>query len=392
MTYTQAEYNARVDQVTDWLKGASQGSYLARAHLKEAISTSDFPSIFTDIKNAQLQAAYQDARENYQGLWTKVARRLTVPNFLPQSFYEYGIDSDYGLGDLLAANGGKSTTPGTLPNVPEGTEYPTGAFKLYQSKEAFQISKNGARIPFTFEAIINDQWNLVDTLPNYLLKVALDSEDAEVTKLLTDGDGPHSRFVDDPGHNGNLLKYGTNANGTAALTRDTLKAAMYQANNFRVGENKNIPVRFPKFSVVIPPSLEQTANDIMAAPRQFIVNDGNLQYTDTFTFGNNFDFVIDPWLEVIDTTHGDTAWYVVPAGGDGQRPGLGLGFLQGYDRPELRIHNDQGLLIGGGAVPARSGSFLNDTWELRIRHIYGGASLNGGIGQVVSNGTAAPTA
>jgi hypothetical protein len=388
--YTQAEYDARVDQVTDWLKGASQGNYIARAHLKEAIATSDFPSIFTDIKNAQLQAAYADTRENYQGVWTKIARRLTVPNFLPQSFYEFGIDGDYGVGNLLANNGGKRTTPGTLPNVPEGTEYPTGAFKMYQSQEAMEISKNGARIPFTFEAIINDQWNLVDTLPQYLLKVALDSEDAEVTKLLTDGDGPADRFVD-ADLNGNLLRYGTNTAGTVALTRDTLKAALYQAQKFKVGENKNLPVRFQNFSVVIPPALEELANDILAAPRQFIVNDGNLQYTDTFSFGNNFSFVVDPWLEVIDQTHGDTAWYVVPAGGEGQRTGLGLGFLQGYDRPELRIHNDQGLLLGGGAVPARAGSFLNDTWELRIRHIYGGAALSGGIGQVVSNGSAAPT-
>lgn len=387
--YTPAEYNKRVDQVTDWLKGASEGNYIARAHLKEAISTSDFPQVFTDIKNAQLQAAYADTRANYQGVWTKIARRLTVPNFLPQSFTEFGVDTDYGVGNILAANGGRKTIPGSLPNVPEGTEYPTGHFKLYTSAEQLEIRKNGARIPFTFEAIINDQWNLVDTLPQFLLKTALDSEDIEVTALLTDGDGYNNEHFN--AANGNLAVYGTNAPGTVALTRDSLKAALYQANNFKAGPNKNLPVRFQKFAVVIPPALEQLANDILAAPTQFIVNDGNLQYTDTFTFGNNFEFVIDPWLEVVDTTHGDTAWYVTPFNGDGVRTGFGLGFLQGYDRPELRIHNDQGLLLGGGAVPARAGSFLNDTWELRIRHIYGGVGLNGGLGSVASLGTAAPT-
>lgn len=388
MYSTQAEYDKRVEEVTDLLESAKHGSYVAQAHLKEAISTSDFPMIFTDIKNAQLQAAYADTRENYQGLWTKVARKLTVPNFLPQSFYEFGIDPDFGVGNLLASNGGVPTPAGKLPNIPEATEYPTGVFKLYTSAEQLEIRKAGARIPFTFEAIINDQWGLVDSLPATLLKTARDSEDIEVTQLLTDGSGPKDDYFN--AGNGNLLKFGTNTDGKAALTRDTLKAALYQANHFYAGPNKNRPVRFQKFAVVIPVALEQLANDILAAPTTFLVNDGAYQYTDTFTFGNNFEFVVDPWLEVLDTVHGDTAWYVVPFNGDGVRTGLGLGFLQNYDAPELRIHNNQGLMLGGGAVPARSGSFLNDTWELRIRHIYGGVALNGGIGTVASDGSAAP--
>jgi len=385
----QAEYDARIVQVAKWMKDASNGDYFARAHLKEAISTSDFPSIFTDIKNAQLQQAYADTRPNYQGVWTKVARRLTVPNFLPQSLYEFGIDPDFGVGDLLASNGGIPTPAGKLPNIPEGTEYPTGVFRFYTAAEGYTIRKSGARIPFTFEAIINDQWGLVDSLPQELLKTAFDSEDIEATQLLTAGDGPKPDFFND--ENGNLAKFGTNEDGTVALTRDSLKAALYQAQSFKAGPNRNRPVRFNKFAVVIPPALEELANDIMAAPTTFIVQDGAYTYTDTFTFGNNFEFVIDPWLEVLDPEHGDTAWYVVPFAGEGTRTALGIAFLQGYDRPELRIHNDQGLLLGGGAVPARAGSFLNDTWELRIRHIFGGVALNGGIGTVASNGTAAPT-
>lgn len=386
--YTQAEYNKRVDQITDWLAGASQGNYMAQAHLKEAIATSDFPEFFTDIKNAQLQAAYADTRENYQGVWTKIARRLTVPNFKPQSFVEFGWDNEYGVGNILATNGGRKSGPGKLPNIPEGTEYPTGVFKLYRSEAELEIRKAGARIGFTFEAIINDDWDAVDQLPAYLLDQALNSEDIEVTELLTDGDGPNANTFNSA--NGTLLKYGTNTDGTAALTRDTLKAALYQANNFKAGPNKTFPVRFQKFAVVIPQALEQVAIDIQNAPTQFIVQDGAITYTDTFTIPQAYEFVIDPWLDVYDAQHGGTSWYVVPFNGQGQRIGLGLGFLQGYDRPELRIHNNQGVLLGGGAVPARLGSFRNDDWELRIRHIYGGVAMNNGLGMVGSNGSALP--
>lgn len=381
---SQAEYDARVDQITDWLAGAAEGDWHARANLKEAaVSTSDFPSVFTDIKNAQLQQKYALAEARF---WKQIARRITVPNFLPQSFIDLGWD-DAAFDNILATNGGFDTTPGSLPNVPEGTEYPT-AFKLYSSTEQLEIRKAGARIPFTFEAIINDQWNIVDDLPNWLLRTALDSEEIEVTKLLTDGDGPNSAYF--TAGNGNLLKYGTNTDGQAALTKETLKAALKQANSFKAGPNDNRPVRFSKFALVVPAALEDLANELKALPSQYVVTDGTVSYVDTFTYGANFEIVVDPWLDVVDKVHGDTAWYVVPYAGEGVRTSLGLGFLQNYDRPELRVHNETGLYLGGGAVPARQGSFLNDTWELRIRHIYGGVALNGGIGTVGSTGQATP--
>lgn len=384
--YTQAEYNKRVDQITDWLAGASKGNFHARANLKEAaISTSDFPAIFTDIKNAQLQAKYD--LDSEQGLWKKIARRLTVPNFLPQSFLDLGWD-DAAFDNILATNGGRATVPGSLPNVPEATEYPT-AFKLYSSEEQLEIRKAGTRIPFTFEAIINDQWNIVDDLPQWLLRLAFDSEDVAATKLLTDGDGPNGAYFN--AGNNNLLEFGTNTDGQAALTRDTLKAALKQANNHKAGPNNNRTVKFSKFALVVPSALEETARAIVDAPRVFTVTDGNLQYIETFEFGAAFEIVVDPWLDVIDTVHGDTAWYVVPYAGEGTRTALGLGFLLGHEAPELRVHNESGLYLGGGVVPQREGSFLNDTWEMRLRHIYGEVALNGGIGTVASSGQAAPT-
>ncbi len=381
----QAQYDALIEKYTDLLEGASKGDWIARAHLKEAaLSTSDFPAAFTDIKTAQLQAKY--ALESEAQVWRKIARKVTVPNFLPQSFIDLGWD-DSAFDNILATNGGYETTPGTLPNVPEATEYPT-AFKLYSSTEQLEIRKAGMRIAFTFEAIINDQWNVVDDLPGWLLRTALNSEDAEVAKLLSDGDGPNSVYFN--AGNNNLLEYGINTDGQAALTRETLKVALKQANSHKAGPNNNRPVRFNRFALVVPPSLEDLANELKDVPTQFIVHDGNLEYPATFTYGVAFEVVVLDWLEAVDKTHGATSWYIVPFAGDGIRTSLGLGFLQNYDRPELRLHNDQGTFLGGGDVPARQGSFLNDTWQLRLRHIFGGVALNGGIGTVASSGQAAP--
>jgi hypothetical protein len=46
-----------------------------------------------------------------------------------------------------------------------------------------------------------------------------------------------------------------------------------------------------------------------------------------------------------------------------------LGFLRGYEAPELRVKAASGQFLGGGAVPENYGSFDNDDWQMRIRHI-----------------------
>jgi len=215
MFNTQHEYDEAFKKYTDLLEGAVKGNWTARAQLKEAISTSDFPAVFTDITNAQLLQKY--ALDDDIRFWGKIARRIAVPNFLPQSFIDLGWD-DAAFDDLLASNGGVKTIPGALPNVPEYTEYPT-AFRLYASEEQLSIRKSGARIAFTFEAIINDQWNIVADLPNWLLRTAQQSEDIEVTTLLADRNGAGLNAEYFNAANGNLLNYGTNTAGTSADPR-----------------------------------------------------------------------------------------------------------------------------------------------------------------------------
>lgn len=387
MTFNATEYDRRILYFANQLKEAYGGSYMARATLKEAaLSTSDFSGLFTDVLSVQVQEQYEMPNEDQ--VWTKIARKLNVPNFLPQSMMELGWD-DSAFSDLLAVNGGFETVEGTLPNIPEGTEYPT-AFKIFSSEEQISTKKNGARVPVTFEMFINDQWGMLENIAPELVRTAKNSEDAAVTKILVDtatadfNDGYFNAA------NGNLLKYGTNTDGEAALTRETLKAALQQANSFKAGPNSNRPVTFSKFAVVIPQSMKALADAIMDLPTSYTETDGNKTYNVTWNYGENFEFVVNPWLDVMNRVTGDTAWYVVPYAGEGKRTSLGLTFLDGFEVPELRVHNDQGFALAGGAINPRHGSFRNDTWEIRIRHIFEQAALNSGIGTVGSRGTAVP--
>ena len=332
-----------------------------------------------------MQEKYQLQEEQ---IWRKIAKPVTVPNFLPQQMIDLGWD-DSAMDNLLAENGGHRTIPGGLPNVPEGTEYPT-AFKLYSSQEQITTRKNGARVPVNFETFINDQWNVLAEIPDFLVRASVIGEDDAVSVQLADADGTGLNTDNFNSAKGTLLKYGTNTVGTASLTRETIKAALRQAQSFKAGPNKNRPVTFSKFALVIPQALKTVAEDIMALPVQITVTNGNAQYVTTFSYGENFEIVVNPRLDVINTTNGDTAWYVVPYAGEGTRTSLAQVFLQGFESPELRVHNETGLLLGGGTLDPTMGSFRNDTWEMRIRHIYDGAALNDMLGSVASTGTEKP--
>lgn len=384
--FDESNYERRILGFAETLNKAYKGSAQARLDIKEAaISTSDFPSLFNEVTNIQLQEQYQLAEEQ---IWQKIARRVTVPNFLNHKMMDLGWD-DAAMDNLLAENGGHKTVAGTLPVVPEGTEYPT-AFKLYASAEEINTRKNGARVPVNFETFINDQWNVLADIPNALTRAALRSEDAAVTLQLAAEDGSGLNTDNFNSTLGTLLKFGTNVDGTAALTRDTLKAALKQAQSFKAGPNKNRPVTFSKFAVVIPQALKDVADEIQEMPTQITVVDGNETYVKNFTYGENFEFVVNPFLDQINETNGDTAWYVVPFAGEGTRTSLALTFLELFELPELRIHNDTGFLLGGGALDPKNGSFRNDTWEMRIRHIYNSGALNSMLGSVASTGVAAP--
>lgn len=368
------------------LNTAYHGGMQAQLDIKEAaLSTSDFPALFNQVLQVQVQEKYQLQEEQ---IWRKIAKPVTVPNFLPQQMIDLGWD-DSAMDNLLAENGGHRTIPGGLPNVPEGTEYPT-AFKLYSSQEQITTRKNGARVPVNFETFINDQWNVLAEIPDFLVRAAVIGEDDAVSVQLADADGTGLNTDNFNSAKGTLLKYGTNTEGTAALTRETIKAALRQAQSFKAGPNKNRPVTFSKFALVIPQALKTVAEDIMALPVQITVTEGNEQYVTTFSYGENFEIVVNPRLDVINTTNGDTAWYVVPYAGEGTRTSLAQVFLQGFESPELRVHNETGLLLGGGTLDPTMGSFRNDTWEMRIRHIYDGAALNDMLGSVASTGTEKP--
>lgn len=365
-----AKFTKGVQEAAKILGEALHGNYRAQGVLKdlvtdgyalsEAISTSDLNAAFVTNINAAVLKQYNEE----ELMWKRIAKRTTVQDFKPQYFKEF--DWDFGLQVEGQTLHGHEVPAGSLARIPELDEYPT--FRFSTAEKQFQIYKHGARLPFSWEAVINDEWNFISSIPGELTAKALRTEESEVVSAFVNSAGPRS----------DVFVTGQNPVRTNfALTLDNLKAAKEEISQ-RTVNGRNITVG--KYALVVPPALEETAKSILAITQyEETVTVGGAERTYTVATANgNVELVVMPSLTWVDrSANVNNTWYLVPAGGsDGTRDSILQTFLRRHETPELRISGNTGSYLGGGAVPGLEGSLLNDDVEYRVRHVVTGFVLN----------------
>lgn len=370
----------RLNEVTELVEGALAGSGKAQGALKDEIrsamnteaseshSTSDFPTALKAITTAAFLGEY----EQIESVYPQYTRPYNVNNLRPQSFYSLAFDGS----NLPDTNGGYNTVkdaPGGIARVPELTEFPTISFSA--SESSFGVAKYGARVNFSFEMLLNDEWGVLETLPTQLAQLARNQEDIVATEVLASATGPNATFFN--AGNGNLLT------GNPALSVDSISGA---ASAIRSRTFNGNPVVAPRLALMVPPALEAEARRLLGVTA-FQIDD---PVNGVYTYANpnsDITLIVNPWLSVIDkSANVSTTWYMLPYGSAGIRPAVVFSKIRGREAPELRIANATGEYLGGGSVPGREGSFLNDDIEFRVRHFVGAAGI-GFETTAVSNGT-----
>lgn len=337
------------------LEGALRGDKRDKLALQEGISTSDLPVQLAPAINKILLENYQAAPK----VWDRFATRLVLDDFRPQQYMNLAYD-DAGLD-----NQGDTFREGSLPTVGEYDEYPTAGW-FAATEQSIQLKKAGQRVRFSWESIVNDgNIGLLERLPIELGLKAAGKEDEEVTKQLVSASGLNTANFNSG--NGNLFNY--------ALTLENLELAI-QAANTQVYNGKPItPVS--RFALVIPQALELTARKILAVQSVQVDSVAGDITTRTITgnpVASQIEIVVNPWIKAINSA-ADAYWFLIPVPTATLNPSVALGFLRGYEAPELRIKANGGVFLGGGAVPVRDGSFDNDDFEMRIRHVATGGFL-----------------
>ena len=355
-------FDKKMEETAKVLAEAVNGDYraqgmikaLAQGDLVEAISTSDLARTFNYVTRTAVTKQYSELPTT----WTQFAKREKLQNFNVTSFREFVFEDDI----RLAENGGFVTAPASLPVVPELTEYPS--FRFTTGANQVKLNKRGARVPFSWEAVINDEWSFIQSLPGKLAEFAKNSEELEAVGVLTSVTGPNTGTFNAQNGNTNATNY--------VLGLDALALAKTEVKNRKVNGNY---INVTRWALVVPTNLEETAKRVLSLS-SLEVTQGNLKYTTT-TNNSDITLVVNDWLTKVDkSANAAKTWYLVPLNGsDGTRDSIIVAFLNGHEAPEFRQSGNTGLYLGGGSVPSLEGSLLNDDVEYRVRHVVTGAYL-----------------
>lgn len=308
-------------------------------HLKEAMSTSDFPTLFADVLDRQLLAEYQD----YPADYTAYVRTSTVPDF--RSVKRYAVDG----------------ADNVLPEVAELEEYPEAS--LAETADSLSVVKYGRRLDLSWEAMVNDDLDAFRRNPGKLARAARRSELRAITALFVDSTGPHASLYD-----------GSNTvSGNPALSITSIQEAMelFAEQTDDNGE----PIFYDALVLVVPPALEVAALNILNATQLQLgdTTSGTVPVLQTTNWmKNRVQLVVNPYIPIIATTNGDTSWFLFASQTGDARPALEFAKLRGHEEPALYERAPDARRVGGGDVME---SFDDDSVAWRVRHVFGGARL-----------------
>lgn len=308
--------------------------------LQEAMSTSDFPLLFADTIDRQMLGMYAE----WPTAWPQIARRGTVPDF--RSVKRFAVDG----------------TEAPLDVVPQGSEYPEAG--KTEAEYEYQVQKRGRRVPFLWEALVNDDLDALRRTPERLAKAARMSEEKFVTGLYA---GNTTFFA--AGNNNTV-------DGNPELSTDGLETALTTIWSQQDADDN--PIFTGQVRLVVPPQLKITAMNIVRATQIRVASgsgsSANELVAQNWTTDEIAEVVTNPWLPIVDTDNGDTGWYLFADPGVG-RPALEVGFLRGNEAPALYLKSPNAVRVGGGTVGAEEGDFETDGVNYKVRHVFGGTMM-----------------
>lgn len=344
--------------------------------LQEVMTTDDFPIYFGDILDRTLLAKYQA----WEPGWIAYAKRAIVRDFrtaklnLPM----YGAD-------------------GPLDEVAEAAPYPDAAL-TEQNPIEWNVKKYGRRVPFSWETIINDDLNQLTDIPERLALAARRTEHRLVTQLFVGASGPNTSMYSNV--YGNIVNTTNGSPSTVGdnppLSINALQAAMIVMS--KMTDESGNPILREYLTLVVPPALEVTANNLVNAISIFDssllgggqpdngTTSGERRLQTRNWLAGRLNVVVDPYIPTYaNNANGNTSWFLF-ANPNSSREAIRIGFLAGHETPEIWMKSPNAVRVGGGAVSPLSGDFDTDSIEYRVRHVVGTVKVDPQA-TVMSNGS-----
>ncbi len=327
---------------------AHRADYLFR----EAITTSDFPSLFGFTIERAMLARYMASIPDWQA-YCKVG---TMPNF--------------NAGELHKVLGNDTL----LPRVGEKGEYLVSpvASGYYPRR----VYKWGRQFDISWEAIVNDALNAFGDVANRFADAAIYTRAYNVTDLIASAAGPDALLfgaaladVAD----GQLI---TNV-GALPLSITNLETTLGLMATQTDLNGRPLGIRGKH--LVVPPTLEMRARQILTSALMTYAATAAAAVpipTANVVSQLGIQLHVNPLLPVIDVSGNRwMTWYLFADPSDGVA--IQLDQLRGYESPEICMKASDKVMPGGSAeMSPFSGDFATDNIFYRVRDVHGGCRVD----------------
>lgn len=317
--------------------------------MKEAETTSDFPVLFGTVLERTLRAKY----------------KIVNPDW--RQYIKVGTQNDFRAAYDIATYGNRQT----LDVVKEKGEFKNAT--LRDGKFITQLQKYGRKFGLSWEAVINDDLGAFSDLASDLALSALNTESKVATSLFCSSTGPNATLYKSSPTAHPIDGANFTNKGTLTFSGDNL-AATITAMKSQKDYDGNL-ILFERFHLVTPVALEYKAlqalsNNLLIATALGSTSAAATQTSENIIAKYPITQHTNPWLDIIDTTHGTTTWYLFgePSTGDAVR----VNFLRGHEAPQIVQKNSDKVSLGGAQISPLEGDFDSDSIQWRVRHILGG--------------------
>lgn len=334
---------------------AIESNYPGLMRLSEAYTVSDFPNLMGDVLDRMLLGRFREFPQGWRR-YVRVSRPLR--DFRPVR--------------RLALDGAEGRYTEQTDN--DSLTYST---TMTEDNYTYTPSLYSKGVRLSFRAIMNDDLDAFDSIPDRLGRGGRRSIAYFVTDLLYDSSGPDATFFS--AGNGNLLT------SNPDLAIDALGTAFEKLLGFTDADSE--PILVEGVVLEYPPALHITVQNLLNQLTVDVTTEGGVS-NQTIRVNNwivrSLEAVMNPYIPIIATSNGNTSWalYVRP---DSDRPAAEIGFLAGYEEPQLFRKMSNAVRVGGGQAQD-AGDFETMSQDFKGVIAYGGAVLDP-QGAVASNGS-----
>lgn len=321
---------------------------------RESMTTSDFSTLTGDVLDRMMLARYRE----FPQAWRQFVKVSTLRDF--RTVRRTATDGLEGAWD----------------SVPEAAEIEYGA--LSETPYTYSAKKFAKGAKLSFELIMNDDLGAFEDIPNRLGRGGARTVGRFVTGLYVDANGPHASFY--TAGNGNIIT------ANPVLSIAALNTAWGILRNMRDSDGE--PIMVEAAVLVVPPTLEVTARNIINSIQVFMTNTGGASGQELQVanwIGGSLTVAVDPYIPLVaSTANGATSWFLFGEPSV-SRPALEVGFVRGFQEPTLYQKLANTIRIGGG-VDQMAGDFGTMSQEYKGVIAFGGTRLSP-LATVGSNGT-----